>query len=160
MMNRSLPAASFRLLGVVAIATCCGPLHAADNAPAPRLAFADFYQRPIGPRGLEPNAKLLALAGTRVELSGFVARTHDGPAKLAILAPTPVTLDDEDEGLADDLPAAVAYLHAADERVAAALTACRGALRVAGRLELGRQPEADGRASFVRLLADDVQCAH
>ena len=147
-------------IGAFVLAGLCGAIAmAAEVEAVTRLAFADFYQRPIGPRGLEPNARLLALAGARVELSGFVARTHDAPVSVAILAATPVTLDDEDEGLADDLPAAVAYLHATDARIAAAIGACRGAMRVAGRLELGRQPEADGRASFVRLRADDVQCA-
>lgn len=148
-----------RIGAAVLAALCAAAATAAAIEPATRLAFADFYQRPIGPRGLEPNPRLLALAGARVELSGFVARAHDAPEGLFILAPTPVTLDDEDESLADDLPAAVAYLHAIDSRVAAAITACRGAMRVAGRLELGRQAEADGRASFVRLRADDVQCA-
>ncbi len=123
----------------------------------PTLAFADFYKRPIGPRGLEPSARLLASADSRVELSGFVARGAE--PGLAILAPVPVVLGDEDEGLADDLPAAVAYLHWTTPDVAAAIAACVGAMRVVGRLELGRRPEADGRSSFVRLLADHVKCA-
>ena len=148
-----------RAAAVVTIGLCAAAALAATPEAATRLAFADFYKRPIGPRGLEPSARLLALAGARVELSGFVARSHDAPYALSVLAPVPVTLDDEDEGLADDLPASVAYLHTDDARVAAAIAACRGAMRVAGRLELGRQPEADGRASFVRLRADDVQCA-
>jgi hypothetical protein len=126
----------------------------------PTLAFADFYKRPIGPRGLEPSARLLAAADSRVQLSGFVARgAEPHQPGLAILAPVPVVLGDEDEGLADDLPAAVAYLHWTGPNVAAAIAACGGAMRVAGRLELGRQPEPDGRSSFVRLVADRVQCA-
>lgn len=146
-------------LAAATLAMLFGAAPVAAVGPATPLAFADFYQRPIGPRGLQPNPRLLALAGARVELSGFVARVHDAPASVAILAAIPVSLDDEDESLADDLPAAVAYLHPSDARVAAAIGACRGAVRVAGQLEVGRQPEADGRASFVRLRADDVQCA-
>ncbi len=132
------------------------------------LSFAEFYKRPIGPRGLEPSAALLALAGARVQISGFVAHgAHHEPQPqlqpqpqtvFAILAPVPVALDDEDEGLADDLPASVAYLHWSEPRIAAAIAACRGAVRVTGRLELGRHAEPDGRTSFVRLETDDVQC--
>ena len=125
----------------------------------PTLAFADFYKRPIGARGLEPSARLLASADSRVQLSGYLARGAEPRPGVAILAPVPVLLGDEDEGLADDLPAAVAYLHWTEPGVAAAIAACAGALRVAGRLELGRRSEADGRSSFVRLVADRVQCA-
>jgi hypothetical protein len=35
------------------------------------LKFADFYKLPVGPCGLEPSAKLLALDGKKVRLSGF-----------------------------------------------------------------------------------------
>ena len=162
------------------VALCAGPMlsTAADSAApveigearaarvtrpsgdaVPTLAFAEFYKRPIGPRGLEPTPGLLALAGSRVQLSGFVARGAEPLPALAILAPTPVALGDEDEGLADDLPASVAYVHWTDSHIAAAIAACRNAMRVIGRLELGRSREIDGRMSFVRLLADDVQCA-
>lgn len=140
---------------LLAVFSICA--HAAVE-PANPLAFADFYKRPIGPRGLEPGPRLLALEGSRVELVGYIAQAHDSAAQPSILAPVPVSLDDEDESLADDLPAALAYLRPADSAVAAALLACHGPVRVAGRLALGRQAEADGRASFVRLLADEVQC--
>jgi hypothetical protein len=122
------------------------------------LAFADFYKRPTGPRGLEPGAKLLALAGSRVELVGYLVRraNADGPL---IVAPLPVVLGDEDESLADDLPPSVAYLHPVDGRLEAAIAGCIGIVHVAGRLEIGRAAEADGRSSFVRLLADTARCA-
>jgi hypothetical protein len=35
------------------------------------LKFSDFYKLPVGPRGLEPSAKLLAMNGKKVRLSGF-----------------------------------------------------------------------------------------
>ena len=137
-----------------------GAVAASDEAVL-RVSFADFYRSPVGPRGLEPGPKLLAAAGARVQLTGFVARGSvvQSATDVAIIAPLPVSLGDEDEGLADDLPAAIAYLHSTDVRVAASLAACNHAVRVTGRLELGRQAERDGRISFVRLLADDVQCA-
>ena len=122
------------------------------------LSFADFYKRPVGPRGLEPGTRLLALAGSRVQLAGFVVRTAEPRAALAVLAPVPVSLGDEDEGLADDLPAASAYLHWTDARAAAAIATCGHAVKVIGRLELGARAESDGRSSFVRVQVDDVQC--
>ena len=131
---------------------------AADEAVAP-LRFADFHRRPIGPRGLEPGPRLLALEGQRVALAGYVAHGGERLAQTAVLAPLPVALGDEDESLADDLPAAVAYLHWTDPRLDAALADCAGLLRVTGRLELGARAEADGRRSYVRVQAEDVQCA-
>lgn len=138
-----------------AIASEAQPSAAIDSP----LSFAEFYKRPVGPKGLEPGAKLLALAGSRVRLDGYIAHGAGPQPMLAVLAPVPVALGDEDEGLADDLPAAVAYLHWTDPNITAALAGCPRAVRVTGRLELGRLVEADGRSSFVRLNADSVQCA-
>ena len=60
----------------------------------PTLAFADFYKRPIGARGLEPSPRLLASADSRVQLSGYVARGAEPQPGVAILAPVPVVLGD------------------------------------------------------------------
>lgn len=132
------------------------PVAAAEvDQHAPDLSFAEFFVRPTGPRGLEAGPRLLAADGERVRLTGFVVRGEAGGAMM--LAPVPVRIDDEDEALADDLPAAVAFLHG-DARLAGALAACPAAVRVSGRLDLGARPEPAGRRSFVRLALDDVQC--
>ncbi|HEY9067324.1 MAG TPA: hypothetical protein VIO33_20240, partial [Burkholderiaceae bacterium] len=81
--------------------------------------------------------------------------------QLAILAPLPVTLGDEDESYADDLPAGVVYLHypeADTQGLARTVARCAGPASVAGRLEVGARAEADGRVSFVRLNADSARC--
>lgn len=158
-MNDRSPKVRFLLLSLC-MTWVTGAVAAGDEAVT-RVSFGDFYRRPVGPRGLEPGPKLLASAGARVQLTGFVARGSEpaSPADSAILAPLPVSLGDEDEGLADDLPAAIAYLHWTDPRVAASLAGCHREVRVSGRLELGRQAERDGRMSFVRLQVDDVKCA-
>jgi hypothetical protein len=122
------------------------------------LSFTDFFKNPVGPRGLEPGARLLALAGKRVETAGYLVQRSD-PSGPLIVAPVPVVIGDEDESFADDLPAGVAYLHPLDARTAEALQACRGVLRVRGRLDIGRMTEEDGRQSFIRLQADAAQCA-
>lgn len=153
-------AASSRLLVLPLLSLVCALAAAAGepSSEATPLAFADFYKRPVGPRGLEPGARLLALAGQRVELAGHLVQRSD-PSGPLIVAPVPVVLGDEDESFADDLPAGVAYLHPLDARTAELLQNCRGAVRVRGRLEIGRVAEDDGRQSFVRLQADAAQCA-
>ena len=156
-------AAAFSRLLVLCAISLVGALAAtgaAADEPKPEaaaLAFTDFFKHPVGSRGLEPGARLLALAGTRVELAGYLVQRSD-PSGPLIVAPVPVVLGDEDESYADDLPAGVAYLHPLDARTAEVLQACRGALRVRGRLDIGRMPEDDGRMSFVRLQADAAQC--
>jgi hypothetical protein len=131
--------------------------HAADEAPPP-LAFADFYKRPVGPRGLEASDRLRAASNTRVSLSGYVVREPTPAPTRLILAPLPITLGDEDEAQADDLPASVAYLHTDDPELADAMRRCRGAVQVAGRIELGPRRESDERLSYVRLAAESAQC--
>jgi hypothetical protein len=129
-----------------------------EAAPTP-LVFSDFYKRPIGPRGLEATDRLVALAGSRVQLRGFLVRYEDAQAGPLILAPLPVKLTDEDESLADDLPASIAYVQGADARLADLLRRCTGPVEVTGVLEIGPRREPDERTSFVRLAAQSAQCA-
>lgn len=126
---------------------------AASAAAMAELRFAEFFKLPIGPRGLEPSAKLLALDGKSVRMLGYMAR-QDGETAvpgLFILAPVPVTLGDEDESFADDLPASVLYVHLNAAEHQGYVQHMAGLLAVRGRLELGAQAEIDGRTSFVRL---------
>lgn len=118
------------------------------------LRFNEFYRLPIGPKGLEPSRKLLALQGQAVRLVGYRVPVADAPPGLLILSPLPVSLGDEDESFADDLPASAVYVHL-PEAAAAALPPS-GLLSVSGRLQLGAQREADGRFSFVRLVLENT----
>jgi hypothetical protein len=70
----------------------------------------------------------------------------------------PVTLSDEDEPLADDLPPAVAYLHGTAEALAT-VRLCKGAVEASGVLDTGTRREADERFSMVRLEVQSVRCA-
>ena len=145
-------------ISVVCALASAGAVADEPTPQAQALAFTDFFKYPVGPRGLEPGARLLALAGTRVELAGYLVQRSD-PSGPLIVAPVPVVLGDEDESYADDLPAGVAYLHPLDARTAEVVQDCHGVLRVRGRLDIGRLAEDDGRMSFVRLQADAAQCA-
>ena len=119
---------------------------APDKRPsvAAPVASADFRERPVGPRGLEPGARLFALPEQRVELGGHLVQRSDTSGPL-IVAPVPVILDDENESFSDDLPVGVAYLHPLDARTAEAVQCCRDAVRDRGRLEIDRVTESDGR---------------
>lgn len=151
-----------RVWGIVLLLVCGAPLQitfAGDTSmPAveqsePALRFAEFFKLPIGPRGLEAAPKLLALNGKIVRMVGYMAR-QDGETAvpgLFILAPLPVTLGDEDESFADDLPASVLYVHLTLPEHQGYVQHMPGLLAVRGRLELGPHPEIDGRISLVRM---------
>lgn len=126
----------------------------ADIAPPAELKFRDFFVLPVGPKGLAPSARLLALAGQRVRVVGYMARQEQPSAGIVIVAPLPVVLGDEDESFADDLPATTLYVHldAADRERPMPYTP--GLLSFTGKLQLGAMSEADGRMSFVRLQLD------
>ena len=116
------------------------------------LKFRDFFKMPIGPRGLQPTEKLLRLNGQRVRILGYMAKQETAPAGLVLLTPLPVTMGDEDEGLADDLPPTTVFVHlqSSDHSV----PYVPGLLRLNGILSVGGQAEPDGRISTVRLLLD------
>jgi len=117
------------------------------------LKFHEFFKLPIGPRGLEATERLKSLAGQRIRIVGYMVR-RDPPANgYFVLSPVPASIGNEDEDLADDLPASVAFVHIGDHATQA-LAFRPGLLRLTGMLSLGPQEESDGRVSSVRLQLD------
>ena len=117
------------------------------------LKFRDLFKLPIGPHGLEPTEKLLGLEGKPVRLVGYMVRQEEPTPGVFILSPLPVSLGDQDEALADDLPASMIFVHikADGAQVAPYIP---GLLRLTGILSVGNREEADGRVSSVRLRLD------
>lgn len=130
-------------------------LQAKAAAPgASELKFADFFRRPVGPRGLEPGPRLLALAGQPVHIVGYMAAASLPMAGRMVLAPVPVELGDEDEHLADDLPPQAVFVHLSGRAALRPLPHYTGLLALTGTLDLGPREEPDGHVSTVRLLLD------
>ena len=129
-----------------------GPLPALP-AEVTDLKFRELFTLPIGPRGLTPSAKLIALAGKRVRMVGYMAKQETPLAGLFILSPLPVLMGDADDSLADDLPASAVFVHV-DAAGEAPVPYFSGLLRLTGTLQLGAFDEADGHVSAVRLMLD------
>lgn len=130
------------------------PPPSATTAGAVELRFAELFARPVGPKGLQPSAKLLALDGQRVRMVGYmVAAELPTPGSL-VLTPLPASMGDEDEHLADDLPPQAVFVHLSGPAADQVLPNLAGLLRLQGTLSVGPQNEADGHVSTVRLLLD------
>ena len=147
--------------------------------PAPEgvtdLSFEDFYQMPIGPRGMEFTDQIKALDGKRVRLAGFQVTEMVGvcnsepdansPARKAramfeasvpgrlMIAPMPDSVNFGHYGLCEDLPPQVAFV-TVPELYGQAVPQHFGPLLVTGILDLGNKPEPDGRVSAVRITLD------
>ncbi|WP_457336065.1 hypothetical protein [Rhizobacter sp. P5_C2] len=137
-------------------ATLLGSVAAQAGPQAADLKFREFFQLPVGPRGLAPSARLLSLDGQPVRITGYLAHQEASSAApgIALLTPLPVSLGDEDESFADDLPASTLYLHLAAPLASRTISYRPGLVSLTGTLQVGAQREADGRASFVRLVLD------
>ena len=116
------------------------------------LKFHEFFKMPVGPGGLAPSKKLLGLNGKRVRIIGYMAQQETPSAGVFILSPIPVSMGDEDEGLADNLPPNVVFVHL--EKSDGVVPFISGLLKLTGVLSVSSQEEADGRVSSVRLLLD------
>ena len=115
------------------------------------MRFSDLYAMPVGPRGLEPSASLRAAEGRTIRIVGFMVReenpSHDG----FLLAPLPVALGDEDEGLADDLPPALIHV-SSDALRGKQIPYMPGLLQIQGTLRLSAQVDAETqRVSAIQL---------
>lgn len=124
--------------------------------PKPGVAsikFGEFFRMPVGPNGLEPSEKLLALNGKPVRLVGYMVRDETQGAGHFLFSPLPVLLGDEDESLSDDLPptAVTVHLQGVGKQN---IPWIDGLIQLTGRLEVGALDEGDGRVSSVRLILD------
>jgi len=132
---------------------------AASLPPLPpgvvELEFKDFFKHPVGPRGLELTDKLRRLDGKRVRLTGHMVRQHHGsrPGSFLLTA-VPVTLDEDEFGQCDELPASTTLIlvPAAKDGV---IPHQRGGVVVVGTLSVGSREEAAGRVFHARLRLDD-----
>jgi len=153
--------ALYRYLAAAAIGFSVAASVAAAETTNPQsdavtdLRFGDFYKMPVGPRGLEPSARLLSLDGKTVRIRGYVVRQAEPTPGLVILSPLRVELGDADESLSDDLPPNAVFVHL-DERKPADI---EGLVQVTGTLSVGPRDEADGHVSQVRLSLDPAQTA-
>ncbi|MFG6415650.1 hypothetical protein ACG02S_17290 [Roseateles sp. DC23W] len=143
---------------LLAAALSLSPLASRAAAPV-ELRFTDFFAQPIGPRGLEPSAKLLSVNGQAVKLTGFMVRREQPQAGSFLLVPVPITMAEHADGEADDLPpSAVTVVLASGQRDR--LVAFQpGPLTLSGRLEFGAAEDATGRVSWVRLHLDPAALA-
>jgi hypothetical protein len=118
------------------------------------LKFADLFKLPVGPKGLEPTDKLRALDGRRVRIVGYMVQQAPPAAGGFLLSPLPVAAGDEDESLADDIPASAVYVtlpKGADTRV----PMLPGLLKITGVLRVGAyEVRQAGRVAAARIELD------
>lgn len=132
---------------------------AAAAAPV-GLSFSDFFAQPIGPRGLEPTAKLKAAAGHEVRLVGFMVLREQPQAGRFLLTPRPVTMAEHADGEADDLPPSTVTVLLPEPQRTRFVAHQPGPIALTGRLEYGPAEDATGRVSWIRLhLAPDALAA-
>jgi hypothetical protein len=117
------------------------------------IKFGEFFRMPIGPLGLEPSEKLLALNGKPVRLVGYMVREETPGAGHFLFSPLPVSLGDEDESLSDDLPPTTVTVHLHGDGKQS-IPWVDGLIQLSGTLEVGALDEGDGRVSAVRLVLD------
>ncbi len=125
-------------------------------SPAVPLAFSDFFVLPVGPGGLEPTPKLMALRGQRVRIEGYMVEEEEPFPGLFLLTPFPVALAERADGPADFLPPATLYVHAPATLRNETPPHHRERLALTGTLELGAREEVNGRFSTVRLRVDEL----
>ena len=131
-----------------------GPARAISLPPLPEgveeLSFQEFYRNPVGPRGLEPSAKLLSLDGKRVRILGFVAEMERANKRNIIFAPLPLKPQPEEYGLCDEIPAThLLVTIPGDSETQVPLLP--GALLLTGTLAVGHSAK-DGESAFVRMI--------
>jgi hypothetical protein len=149
-----------RLAIVVLSGACALPVSAqsATTAAAPpvlnapvALRLTDFFQMPVGAKGLVLSDQTRQAQGQQVRLVGYVVQQEVATLGQFLLTPRPVLMSQHADGEADDLPPATVLVRLAPEQQAWAVAQARGLVEVTGTFDTGRKEEADGRVSWFRL---------
>lgn len=124
----------------------------AAEADAPiELKFASFFRLPVGPRGLELSDALRAADGRQVRLAGYIVAQEEPEAGRFLFAPYPIKLSEHADGAASDLPASTVTVLLHESQRTRIVPHQSGVLVLTGQLQLGRDEDAEGRVSWVRL---------
>jgi hypothetical protein len=132
----------------------------ADASTAPdaslpqRLAFSQFFTRPIGPQGLQFSPELLSRQGQRVRLVGYMVAREQAQAGRFLLTPLPLRMSEHADGEADDLPPVTVTVLLPGDAARWPLPHQDGLIELSGRLAVGRLEDEDGRVSWLRLHLD------
>lgn len=160
---------------VLALVLTCGSLTVAaaerEQPPAPHISaasgqqgnvadlrFRDLFRLPVGPKGLEPTERLRALDGKQVRMTGYMVHQEQPIANRLILAAMPISMSEDEDGLADDLPPNVVFVHLL-RSPETPMAYQRGVLQFTGTLSVRPKEEVDGRVSSVRLLVEGCERA-
>ena len=120
-------------------------------APVTDLRFQDFFQLPVGAKGLEISSALRQADGKTVALTGYMVQQEVPSHGVFLLTPRPVQMSEHADGDADDLPPATVLVKLAPEQRDWAVPHVRGLIRITGVLSVGREEGSSGRVSWVQL---------
>jgi hypothetical protein len=146
MLALGLPFAVFAQTGLLSV-----PDVLAAPSPATALRLQDFFQMPVGAKGLVMSDTLQKAQGQRVRLTGFVVQQELATLGRFLLTARPVQMSQHADGEADDLPPATVFVGLDASQQDWAVAHARGLVEVSGVLDVGRREEADGRVSWFRL---------
>lgn len=119
------------------------------------LSFDEVFMTPAGPKGLEYTAKIKALDGQKIRVTGFMVRHADIDTRAFLFCATPRAYNEREEGLADSIPPHMFYVTMPVREQDA--PAWRGEkMTLYGTLELGSHQELSGRISHLRLRCEAV----
>jgi len=124
------------------------------QADPQRLRMTEFFQFPVGPKGLLISQAVLQAQGKKVSLQGYVVQQETAAPGQFLLTPRPVQMSQHADGEADDLPPATVLVSLPAEQKDWLVAYTRGLVEVVGVLDVGRQEGPDGRVSWVRLQLD------
>jgi len=145
-------ALAFLLPVPVALAQTTGQ---SENKPSPQvLALQDFFQAPVGAKGLQFSQALRSAHGQEVLLRGYMVQQEKATVGQFFLTPRPVQMSQHADGEADDLPPSAVLVSLGADWQDWNFAYTRGLIEVVGTLEVGRLEGADGRVTWVRLQLD------
>jgi hypothetical protein len=117
-----------------------------------KITFKDFFNFPIGPKGVEFSHKVISLVGQTIVIDGYMVKSDSIHKGQFLLAPAPTVINEDDDGPANDLPVDTILVKLDQSQSDLLLAQRDGLLRMQGRLELGREEDDDGQVSWIRLL--------
>ena len=153
-IRQKLRAAALALSATVALGALAQSAPAAaapEPLPSVALRLQDFFQMPVGPKGLVISERLRQAQGRQVRITGYVVQQEVATLGQFLLTPRPVLMSQHADGEADDLPPATVFVRLDADQQGWAVAHARGLVEVTGTLDVGRQEERDGRVSWFRL---------
>ena len=118
------------------------------------ISFNQFFEMPVGAKGLKFNKDVLSVYNQKVQLTGYMVQSEGPNVGQFWLSPRPIQMSEHADGTANDMPASTTLVVLDQSQKNWVIPHVSGAITVQGKIFAERYELQDGSVAWIRIHVD------